>query len=109
MVGFRNPHVLYVHSGSKSLYQKADNWKEFLSIIDLTTNIPNSNTREYNIIRNENDLIISNVEIGNRITVYTYDGQKVKELISTGGDSKITLPHGIYLIKIVNFTKKILI
>lgn len=101
--------VLYVPFGCKAAYQAADQWKDFVNIIEMTTRLNEISGLELKISPNptSNVLIISSPESIQRIEVYSVSG---KLILSTLINSELfelntnQLANGTYLIK--GFTDK---
>ena len=54
-------------------------------------------------------LIIKNAEIGNEINIYSISGQKIKKQLIENYQTEISLPNGIYVIRIGNYSDKVVI
>lgn len=96
--------TLYVPSGSKSLYEAADYWKEFGSIIELNS----SSISEVSVTEGTIKLLGRTVSLSEEQAVIVYDITGKVVLHTTA--QQFTLPqNGIYIIRTENETKKVVV
>lgn len=101
--------TLYVPAGSKALYASATGWKDFVNIVEMTTNLQSNNQSNIKM-RNENkNLIIENATIGGKVKIYSTSGVLINEKSIVSDQMKINLEKGIYLIHIENYSNKVII
>lgn len=113
-VALVSPCVLHVPSGSKSLYQAAEQWKDFYNIVeDISSGINNNSLTSISIFPNPatNYFTVSGLETENLLTIVDLSGKMVMqqqispdEHISIAGLSK-----GIYIVKVNNKTIKLIV
>ncbi len=112
---FYNVHTstctLYVPNGSKSLYSVADQWKDFINIVEHTvTGIATVAASKLNI-----RVIGHTVEIGlpekpAQIQVVDISGRQLYNEKPSGSTISISLPQaGVYLIRVGNKTTKLVV
>ena len=99
---------LYVPKGSKSAYQTASEWRDFLNIIemDYTSIIP---TEKDNITVHS---IANGISIETKeqmsVSVYNLSGQKVYQSI-INGNTEINLRKGVYIVCANNENRKVIV
>lgn len=104
--------ILYVPKGTKSLYEVADQWKDFTNIIeeDVTSKIEPVLTSELCISVLNSRLFLSSVVIGQSIQVLTLDGRYIYNEIASSNSFTITIPNsGIYILRVGSKVTKILL
>jgi hypothetical protein len=101
--------TLNVPIGSKPLYVAAEQWKNFMNIEEITTGTKSMNESNIRVITERGKLIILNAEFGNIAQVYNISGIKITEQTIKNNQINILLPTGIYLLRVGNFSDKILI
>lgn len=101
--------TLYIPVGSKVLYINASGWKDFLNIVELTTNLKSISQSNIKMRIENKNLIIENATIDSKIEIYTYSGVKIIEKIVESNRLIIELEKGIYLIRIESYSDKIII
>jgi hypothetical protein len=99
--------VLYVPKGSKTLYQTADQWKDFTNIVEMTTGIVPVSISDIKIKTDNGNLIVENAKTGEKVEIFSITGLKIKEQLIEGYQTKIKLQRGIYLIRIDNYSDKV--
>lgn len=93
--------TLYVPAGSGEAYAAADQWKDFLNIIEVVTSVPQKEDAPLMISKEGDGIMITGAEPGATITVYTVTGTQLLTLTTTGNEQRITLPSGaLYFVKV---------
>lgn len=101
----KNTCTLYVPVGSQGLYNDANQWKEFINIVELNTTLSNSLTKadiQFYPNPTTNVLHISGVEKNTQIEIYNVAGKLIKSHTLNTGFNSIdisTLPKGVYLLR----------
>lgn len=98
---------LYVPKGSKSLYQTANQWKDFTTIDEMTTGIVPVSISDIKIKTDNGNLIVENAKAGDKVEIFNITGVKIKEQLTEGYQTKIKLERGIYLIRVDNYSDKV--
>lgn len=101
--------TLYVPSGSKSLYQAADQWKDFTNILELNPSAVNTisaNTLQAYVKNGK--LRITNIPQYEEIKIYNSQGVSIYNNCIDADELTFNLPtHGVYVIKVGIQSKKI--
>jgi len=106
----KNTCILSVPYGSKAAYQAADQWKDFVNIVEeLPTGLQFIDMTSIKVATYDGKLTIENVEPGSTLQVFTASGVKVKEQKLGSTNSTLSLPSGVYVLRIGNYSKKIVI
>lgn len=92
---------LFVPAGSEEAYAATDQWKEFTVKTD-NTGVESIEANGNNIVVNGNEI---NVEGDANIAVYSINGQ----LIYAGKNITVSVPAGVYIVKVNNTTHKVII
>ena len=97
--------TLYVPTGSKSVYQTANKWQDFVNISELITDFPTPNNENIKIYPNPvtDNFCVSGVVGAAALTVSDLNG-KIKISRKFKGYEKIAadnLPRGLYMVKII--------
>ena len=100
---------LYVPIGSKTIYQNTLQWKDFTNIIEMTTAILPIEQSNIRIMNQDKMLIISNAKPGSKLKIYTVYGLTITEKSIENNQTYITLPTGVYVLRIEDYSAKILI
>ena len=98
---------LYVPKGSKSAYQSAPEWKDFINIIEEGVSIDTIHEDNIIIQSVSNGIIIETKEL-TPVSVYTLSGQEVYQSVIIG-NVEIALNKGAYIVKVNNASQKIII
>lgn len=103
----KNPAVLYVPIGSKSLYENTSEWKDFTNIVEMTTGIEQQAESYLRIYPNPTtDFIqISGLNGNTKIEIYNLSGKLLEISNMQFSSNRIdirTLPKGIYMLKVHN-------
>lgn len=101
--------TLYVPIGSKSSYQAATQWKDFMNIEEMTTGTLPLGQSNIKIILKDKNLFILNAEIGCKVQIYRVSGVIFKEQSIVNNQTNITLPTGIYVLRIGNYSDKVIV
>ena len=97
---------VYVPTGSKEAYQRAEQWMYFFNIIEEElTALPIHNIQNIIIQSVANGISIETQEI-TPIAIYTIVGQKVYQA-DINGQVNIALDQGIYIVKTENNNRKV--
>jgi len=101
--------LLYVPIGSKSAYQTDPFWSLFSNISekDFSSAIRNTNINQIRIGTNQNQIIIENCNTP--ILIYTSTGAYLKSVYTQSGRTAIGLPKGLYILKIGEYTTKVIL
>ncbi len=100
---------LYVPVGSKTAYQNANKWKDFGNIIEMTTSIQPILQSDIKLRTENGKLNIEHVKEGSKVEIYNVLGKKIIEQTIMSNQTKIPLLKGIYLIRINNYSDKVII
>lgn len=105
--------VLYVPRGSKSLYEKADYWKDFKEIIeeDAPTGIVNTHMGKISITYAQNRIHVEGAKVGSILNVYDLSGNKCMSVRITSDEVDINcnVPNGVYVVRLGNVSKKVVL
>ena len=101
--------TLYVPLGSKTLYQTANQWKDFQNIVEMTTALPTISESNIKVMTGRGILTIENAMIGNKIEIYLPSGVKTKEQLIENCQTNIPLSKGVYILRIGNYSEKVAI
>jgi len=99
---------LYVPKGSKSAYQSRNGWSEFANIIEEDVSAINPVNKDNISIRTGSIGIYIETKEQTPVTIYNLSGQKVYQNI-INGNTEIRLNKGVYILKVNNESKKIMI
>ena len=100
----KNTCTLYVPLGSKSLYQQADQWKDFLNITEVATGIQQTGVNEIvispNPVRDGFDIKTETPLVS--VTIYDLHGRMLLDRKTVNGEFIQVghFPSGIYLLSI---------
>jgi hypothetical protein len=102
--------TLTVPKNAVGNYNNVTPWKNFKEIKEaITTNTAqNQAFNDLKIYRIGNDIIIDNIVSNIQITVFNLQGQIITDVISNKS-TKVSVPNGIYLLKIDNNVLKIIL
>jgi hypothetical protein len=84
--------TLYVPANSISLYQAADQWKDFFFIDTIDHFLANVNSvqdQPVSILASNGLISVSNVEEGQRVAVYLVDGRQMASTTAKNGTAQI--------------------
>ena len=101
--------TLTVPSESIEAYKAAGQWNEFGTIAQVSSieTIGSATATPYSITTNASGIKISGLPGGESIAIYTPDGRIIHRHASTGEESYINLPAGLYLVTINGSTHKV--
>lgn len=101
--------TLFVPTGSKSLYEVAEQWKDFINIVVFTPTADKNiseNTLQTNVINGQ--LIIKQIPYSPKISIYNTQGVNVYTKQMVDDNLTLNLPaNGMYVLKVGSLTKKI--
>lgn len=110
--------TLYVPKGSLSLYQSADQWKDFSNIVEFdATAVNNPNNTSLKVYYNQatGSLQLNGIDSSVSISVYDLKGRLClnRTIMANEAINMKSLPRGMYLIKVVQnnevVTQKVLL
>lgn len=107
--GFNADIILYVPTGSKSLYAAAPVWKDFKNIVEhIVTGIATVSASRLNIRVMGRKLEISLPEESVPVQVVDISGRQLYNGTASGNTLSVSLPHaGIYIVRVGNRTAKL--
>lgn len=96
--------VLYVPKGTLEAYKSADEWKDFLRIVEEEytgmEEVGADSAGQAVITSCGDGIVVENLPAGTAVTVYTLSGTVVYEGVASGSRTELTLPAGhLYLVK----------
>jgi len=96
----RNTCKLYVPNGSKTDYQNASVWNEFLTILeaDLATTVNNNEHSRIKIYTKKSTVIVEGIPPQTLLSVYTIAGALIHRSKSYNCNTSINLKSGIYVV-----------
>ncbi|MBN1463914.1 MAG: leucine-rich repeat protein [Paludibacteraceae bacterium] len=94
--------ILHVPVGSKILYETANQWKDFLNIVeDLPNAVKNATSTKFKVITQNNQAIISGIPIGEIIIIYNLQGTAIYNQQANAESVIVNLPApGVYVVKV---------
>lgn len=102
--GTRFDIPVYVPTGSSDLYHDAIGWNYFFDFIetdDFPASVGGLETGGISVFGRYGTLTISNgTNATGRYAVYAVSGRKVKDGSAVKGAVQVSLPHGVYIIKV---------
>ena len=101
--------TLYVPISSMASFQAATEWKDFTNIVEMTTGLFPIIQSNIKIMTKDKTLKISNAKSGSKVKIYTVSGLTVKEKSIENNQTLITLPTGVYVLRIGDYSGKIII
>lgn len=100
--------TLYVPIGSSSTYTAADQWSDFVHVMEEVTSVPQTTAEGPTIYRKGDLLVLERVEAGTLMTVYTENGVLLQTVLVSDNTVRIPLPAGqTYLISLDGNTVKV--
>jgi len=100
---------LHVPSVSLSLYQSASGWKYFESVAIPVTNIYNKVQSSMKVFNSNDNIIIENLSVGQKVEIYTMQGTAIYSNVANSNNLSIPLnSHGMYLVRIGTQSMKII-
>ena len=100
--------TLYVPVGSKALYDKAPTWKDFGKIIENpVVSIPPVQSDKIKVWTNDGTLYM-NLSQSDDVYIYNMSGVFITKLLNVSGETSVSLPPGVYVVKTGGFSTKIL-
>jgi len=101
--------TLYVPLGTIDTYKQANQWKDFKAIEEISTGIQTINQSNIKITTHNERLIIENANINSKIEIYDMIGERVNTQFIKSKQFEILLPKGTYVVRIENYSKKLII
>ena len=94
--------TLHVPVGSKTLYQAADQWKDFTSIVeDIPAAVNNTTAGTLKVNIQNGQAVISGIPVGEAVTVYNQQGTAIYNQPANSGTVAVSLPaHGVYVVRV---------
>lgn len=106
----KNSCTLYVPTGSKNLYAEAEEWSEFIKVVEMTTAIP-SLTNQLHIypLPATDKLTIENLPEESIVTISDLKGRTLikKEITGNSAINVSQLEKGIYILQLSNRSSSI--
>lgn len=104
-----NKATLYVPMGSLNAYQTANRWRDFNHIVESTVGINDHSLTQsnYRIYSSMNRLVIENAKPDDIANIYSTTGSLVKTVRISSTIEEITLPCGVYVVRINNYSSKV--
>lgn len=103
-----NTCILYVPLGSLFLYESANQWKDFNSIIQFDIGINTANTETFKAFVENSYLNIWEIPYGDDVSVYTLQGVEIFNQKYSSHRLQFRLPAtGIYILKVGSKNGKI--
>lgn len=101
--------VLNVPFGANAAYAAADQWKDFVNIVEEdATNVIRTDDEPVMVFSDGDGIVVKGAEEGAIITVYTLSGVQLLKLSATGDMQRISLSSGaLYIVKIGSQTVKL--
>ena len=111
LVEYTKDRTLYVPAGSKSLYETAEEWKNFGTIVEYNfTSSAHIDIPTFKTYASNGILYISGIQVGEPLYVYNLAGQLVYNDIVNSETAVIPLyVRGFYVIKTENQTIKVFV
>lgn len=99
-----NKIPLYVPDISISKYQEAESWNEFNNILPLSQITSNESIelKQYKCFGLNNNIIIENLLSKECVSIYSISGNLIKQIYPKQSIVNISIPSGIYIVKIDN-------
>ena len=96
--------ILFVPKGTLEAYKAADEWKEFVNIVEVEytgiEEVGADRAGQAVITACGDGIVVENLPAGTAVTVYTLSGTVVYEGVASGSRTELTLPAGhLYLVK----------
>lgn len=96
--------MLYVPKGTLEAYKAADEWKDFVNIVEEEytgiEEVGAESAGQAVITACGDGIVVENLPAGKAVTVYTLSGTVVYEGVASGSRTELTLPAGhLYLVK----------
>ena len=96
--------TLYVPKGALEAYKAADEWKDFVNIVEEEytgiEEVGADRAGQAVITACGDGIVVENLPAGTAVTVYTLSGTVVYEGVASGSRTELTLPAGhLYLVK----------
>jgi hypothetical protein len=91
--------VLHVPAGSKSLYQAANQWKDFSIITENTSGLYTASASQSKIMVINGNVLVEGANAGTSITIYNLQGTAIYSGKTSGETQSIALPNrGVYIV-----------
>ena len=101
--------ILYVPKGSEIAYRQANQWKDFKFVKEIIAGIRLIGLSDIKILTDNEKLIIENAKLRDKVEIFSITGIKIKEQLIDSYQTKIKLHSGIYLIRIDNYSCKVIV
>lgn len=104
--------VLTVPTGTSAIYKNAPYWSEFSQIneANFNTEVPARNIQRYKCFRTSEGIMIEGLHSNDRIEIYSLHGLLLINTKADENKKNIDFPaRGIFIVKINDFTEKIIL
>ena len=98
--------------GSKELYVNAPYWNEFGNIREkqFSSDLKQLSKHKYLIHKSRNGIVIHHLKPYDEIEVYSINGKLIKKVKADTNSMEVTfIPKGIFIVRIQDFTEKIVL
>ena len=104
-----NKATVYVPMGSLNAYKSANRWQDFNHIEESTVGINDKSLTKSDckIYSSMNRLVIENAKPGEVANIYSTAGSLIKTVRISGNIEEIELPSGIFIVRVNNYTAKV--
>jgi len=99
--------TLYVPTGAKSAYQAATIWKDFTNIVETASGLPSISQSDIKLVADNGKLSVENAEPGSMVQVFSTSGVKIKDMKIASSNASLSLPAGVYVIRVGNYVAKV--
>lgn len=104
-----NGTTIYVPTGSKSLYENADQWKNF-NIEEETVSTHPISKSQIRLKVTGNTLALTNLPANQMVKIFSLTGELVQQINTNSNNTQqIDLPQGVYIVQIGQYTDKVII
>ena len=102
---------LIVPFGSKKAYQTALYWREFLNITeqDLPDSLEIEGGECCEIYGANGQIVIESSVSNTKVEIFAVTGVPIKTIYTNGGKSNVSLPQGVYIVRVGGFFQKIIL
>ncbi|MDR1780726.1 MAG: leucine-rich repeat protein [Tannerella sp.] len=101
--------TLHVPKGTKSKYQTAPVWKNFGTIVEISPAAIETVAASTQEIWSSGGSIHITVAAATTLSVYTVSGSLVRQQALGAGETSISLPQGVYIVKVGDTAQKVIV